>query len=541
MFNDFLKHRSGRVIALARAVLAAIFLFAIWVDPNQPLQAVTATYLVLAAYLALAVALAALTWNDWWFDAKLALPAHLVDIAAFGLLVLATDGYTSPFFVFFVFLILSAAIRWDWRQTALTAAAVILIFFAAGLVAGEVPGVNFDLQRFIIRSGNLVILSVILIWFGVNHGFYGPRAPADEVLGDISAGESPLETAVERAARLTGAAAALLLWRQAGSHAWTAVALSGDDVRTMALDRPPPPILPRPFLFDIRRDRALSRGRYRRMQFSRAKALLDPDTAGRFGINDGLALHIRTDAGDGMLLLGGIPNLCTDHVEFGDTLAAALSAHLQRHALLAAVEEGAVARARLSLARDLHDSIVQFLAAATFRTEAIKRSLALGERPERELQVLKELLLQEQQELRSAIGALRSNRISLPSLAGDLTVLCDRLARQWDISCTFSAEVPSITVPMRLHLDTHQLVREAVANAVRHAAAKSISVQLTAEDSDLRLDITNDGSGNERVKEGRPWSLRERVDEANGTLMLASRKTGTSVSITLPLTPEGRA
>ena len=63
-------------------------------------------------------------------------------------------------------------------------------------------------------------------------------------------------------------------------------------------------------------------------------------------------------------------------------------------------------------------------------------------------------------------------------------------------------------------------------------------IQLTVDDNDLRLDISNDGKGSERLKEGSPWSLRERVDEANGTLMLATRKAGTSVSITLPLNTE---
>jgi signal transduction histidine kinase len=61
---------------------------------------------------------------------------------------------------------------------------------------------------------------------------------------------------------------------------------------------------------------------------------------------------------------------------------------------------------------------------------------------------------------------------------------------------------------------------------------------LTVDDNDLRLDISNDGKASERLKEGSPWSLRERVDEANGTLMLASRKVGTIVSITLPLKTE---
>jgi signal transduction histidine kinase len=93
---------------------------------------------------------------------------------------------------------------------------------------------------------------------------------------------------------------------------------------------------------------------------------------------------------------------------------------------------------------------------------------------------------------------------------------------------------------MRLHLDAQQLIREAVANAVRHGRARSVTVQMAAEDSQLRLDISNDGTASERLKTGSPWSLRERVDEANGTLMLATRETGTSVSITLPLNGEPR-
>jgi signal transduction histidine kinase len=312
-------------------------------------------------------------------------------------------------------------------------------------------------------------------------------------------------------------------------------------VVTSALATPAFTVPRQPFLFDAKNDRAFARGEHRRMRFSKAAALIDAHTVERFGIDQGLAMPIRTDAGQGLLVLCSISGLCIDHVEFGAALAAAVAAHIQRHALLAAVEEGAGAKARLSLARDLHDSIVQFLAGATFRVEAIKRSLAAGGQPEREIQDLKELLLEEQQELRSAIGALRSDKIALPKLAADLRTLCERLARQWDIKCSFAADVGEGSVPMRLHLDTHQLVREAVANAVRHAKSKSIAVALSAEDQDLRLDIANDGAGAARLKEGAPWSLRERVDEADGTLMLSTRESGTNVSITLPLNPEIRA
>ncbi len=541
MFNDLLKHRSGRVVALARAVLVATFLFAIAVDPTRPSHAVATTYSMLVAYLAGAIAVALLTWNDWWLDAKLAMPTHVVDIVAFTLLVLVTDGYTSPFFVFFVFLILSAAIRWGWRETALTAIAVTLLYFGAGFIGGDSSGRAFDLQRFIIRASNLVILSAILIWFGVNQGFAGFRPSREDLIRDVPPDEPPLESAVETAVRLTGGKAAVLLWRRAGSHDTAAVSYRDGEVTSEGLADPPAmPVPLRSFLFDVPRNRALSRGPHRRMRFLDARRLMSPEIGRRFAIDSGLAVPIRTDAGEGTLVLGGIRSLCTDHIEFGETLSEAVASHIQRHALLAAVEDGAVSRARLSLARDLHDSVVQFLAGATFRIEAIRRSIRAGDQPDRELADLKELMLHEQQELRSAIGALRRERIPLPSLAADLRTLCGRLARQWDIECSFSAEVPDIAAPMRLHLDTHQLIREAVANAVRHAHASTVGVQLTADDGDLRLDISNDGSGSERLKEGSPWSLRERVDDANGTLMLATRDTGTSVSITLPLKTEPR-
>jgi signal transduction histidine kinase len=540
LFDDVLKHRSGRVIALARAVLAAVFLFAIWVDRSQPAQAVEVTYTVLVVYVIAAAAIAALTWQNWWLDARLAGPMQVIDIVVFTLLVLTSDGYTSPFFVFFVFLILSAAIRWGWRETALTAVPVTLLYVAAGVVAGSESGANFDLQRFIIRSGNLVVLSVVLIWFGVNHGFSGLRALSNTLLRDVSPGESPLESAIDGACAATGARKALLLWRGRGSRHWLAMARDGEGFTTRALAARSVDLSHGPFLFDIKRNRGLCRGAARGMHFSTADVLVDGKVAREQGIEEGLGVPIQTAAGEGLLLLGDIRGLCTDHIEFGETLGAAIAAHIQRHALLAAVEDGAIARARLSLARDLHDSIVQFLAGATFRIEAISRGLRAGDRPERELKDLKQLLLQEQQELRSAIGALKSDTIPLPKLAGDLNALCDRLAMQWDIQCLFSAEVPEASAPMRLHLDTHQLIREAVANAVRHARAKSVTVQLTADDGDLRLDICNDGGGSERLKEGTPWSLRERVDEANGTLMLATRETGTDVTITLPLRPENR-
>lgn len=541
MFEDVLKHRSGRVIALGRTLFAALFLFAIWADPTEPSQDAAVTYALLALYVAVAAGITVATWNDWWLDAKLAAPMHLLDILAFTLLVYATEGYTSPFFLFFVFIIISAAIRWGFQETALTVAAVVLLYLAAGFFVGLFSDrADFDLQRFIVRSAHLLILSAILIWFGVNQGFSGLDLPNEDFIPDSSLADSPFEAALGGAMQLTKATAGLLLWRKPMSRELTLMQIrDGDSNLTIVKPKTTRPELgERSFLFRIATDRALTRSPHRRMVFFRASKWLDPEIGSRFGIGQGLAIPIRSETGEGQVLLGGIDGLCIDHIELGDRIGNAVAAHLERYALLNAASDSATARARLALSRDLHDSIVQFLAGATFKVEALSRAARSGADIDDDLDELKQLMLEEQRELRTTIGSLRRNNIALPELAADIAALCERLARQWDIDCSVHAAVPDLVAPMRIHLDSHQLVREAVANAVRHAAAKAVSVSLATMEDKLVIEITNAGSMAMQVKAGSPWSLRERVDEANGSLMLATHDNMTTVTMTLPLKQE---
>lgn len=537
MFSDILKHRSGRVIALGRTLLALIFLIAIRIDPTQPAaQNADATYVVLATYAVLALGITFLIWDNWWLDAKLAAPAHFLDMAAFALLVYGTSGYTSPFFLFFVFLILCSAIRWGLQETALTAGAVTVLYLAAGYAYAAVNHSEFDLPRFIIRGGHLLILSAILTWFGVNHGFSGAEVIDGDFLSDPSIEESPLETALSGTMESTGAKSGVFLWRKPKSREVTILQIGpggsglrvSDQLRRRKFGETS-------FLFKLSGNRALRRTPQRRMKFFGASEQLDRDIAAEAGIDNGLAIPVRTDAGEGQMLLGRMDGLCTDHIDVGDRIAAAVANHIQRHALISAINEGAAARARLALSRDLHDGIVQFLAGATFKVEAMSRSVRAGGEVDRDLNDLKRLLLEEQRELRSSIGALRNNRVALGDLASSLSALCERLARQWDVECEFTADVPDLLVPMRLHLDSHQLVREAVANAVRHAHTSAIHVALGCEAGNLTLDVSNEGEVASGIGEGSPWSLRERVNEANGTLMLASREGRTMVSVSLPL------
>ena len=188
-----LHHSSGRVIALGRLIQAMLFLLALRLDPSQPTFAPQSTYAILAIYLFLAAAIAAATWNNWWLDARMAGPAHAIDILMFSMLVLLTAGYTSPFFTFFMFILLSAAIRWGWRATALSATLLTLLFLAAGFLVIR-SGAAFELQRFAVRTGHLVILSLLLIWFGASQRWIRVGRKDEELFPAPSLDESPVET-----------------------------------------------------------------------------------------------------------------------------------------------------------------------------------------------------------------------------------------------------------------------------------------------------------------------------------------------------------
>ena len=531
------KYQSGRVIATGRVMLAILFLLAVWLDRSEPQRAASETYALLFGYAAAAIAIAALTWRNWWLDARLAIPMHAMDMAVFTAIVFSTNGSTSPFFLFFVLPLLSAAIRWSWRETALTAASLVFLYLSAGLMVA--PRQSFELERFVIRAGHLFILSMLLIWFGIHQrltrGFFRP--------GDLEPGLREGENAFARALGLaldaSGAGGGALMVAPAGEEPCDAFVMRRDEQRTVTLAMPlVRGALHRAFLYDIGRNRSVGRVPQGRFQFAAASDFLNPDEARQLGCGEGLVAEVRTGTQHGWLVLWAVPDVSTDFIEFGGELGRAVGAILDREALVQAIETGAAARTRLSLARDVHDSIVQFLAGAAFRVEAIKRSAGATQLGA-DLDELKRLLVEEQGEIRGFLLALRRDReLELADALAELRALAKRLSQQWSVDCSVTADGEDGSIPIRLQLDLQQMLREAVANAVRHGGAKRIDVGVAVADDHLEMRVADNGSGFAKAK-GKsvtePWSLKERVERAHGSIRLVSEPGSTNILISLPL------
>ena len=534
------KFHSGRVISLGRVMLAITLFLIVMVGRSRPELTQTDPFLV--AYALGALVIAAATWKNWWLDARLATLTHGLDMAAFTAIAFSSTATSSPFILFFILPLLSAAVRWSWRETAVTAAVLIALFMIGGylLSGAEV----FDSQRFVLRAANLVILTLLLIWFGVHQRFARTFLRVEDFDSAIREGENPLAQSLGFAMRASQAAGGALIVGAVGEDACDGFVVQGDSGRNFSAER----ALVRRFqdggdialLFDVPAGRALTRQPGGRFHFLASLAALDLVEAQGLGLTKGLIAEVSTGTNHGWLVLWDVPDLSTDFLDFGRELAGAVGALLDRFALFDAMEAGAAVRVRLSLARDVHDSIVQFLAGSAIRIEAIKRAASSGAMVESDLDELKRLFVEEQGEIRGFVMALRQHRdLELAEAVAELRALAERLGQQWSVDCRVSADGDEVPIPIRLQLDLQQLLREAVANAVRHGGADRIDVGLSVANDQVELSVVDNGSGFANGKDGRvdaePWSLKERVERAHGSLKLRSVPGATNVLISLPL------
>ncbi|QNP45170.1 hypothetical protein H9L14_10960 [Sphingomonas sediminicola] len=284
------------MIAIGRYMLASLLLFALWFDASPAFTPLGGPFAVNSSYVIFALIILVITWNNWWLDARLAGPTHAVDILVFTTLVFSTQGFDSPYFTFFMFVLLSAAIRWGWRATALTAVLLVTLYLLAGMVVSE-QSTQGVLHDFVDRTGHLVILSLILIWFGVNQWRAGIYSRETSSFTDPSLDESPIETSLRAAMERLQAGVGILVWRDQGrADAEAFVARNG----TLSIIRLAGRTLQNagatPFLYDLVKDRTLARDEQRNLCPAPASKLLQQKSAAALKLSEGIAIPIRTGA-----------------------------------------------------------------------------------------------------------------------------------------------------------------------------------------------------------------------------------------------------
>ena len=198
---------------------------------------------------------------------------------------------------------------------------------------------------------------------------------------------------------------------------------------------------------------------------------------------------------------------------------------------------------RRRIARELHDSVSQALFSSVLHARAAQKALDEdgGERSERLRQMLRtidELTKRAQSEMRRFIfewgpegigdGLVPALRRHVSSIAADTTV-------------RMQVEGPSEPLPLERLIEAQLfgIVREALANVVRHAGAETASVLIDVAPSGVVLEVVDDGCGFERhaARAGHFGldSMRSRADEIGAQLHIISAPgRGTVVRVERP-------
>ena len=224
----------------------------------------------------------------------------------------------------------------------------------------------------------------------------------------------------------------------------------------------------------------------------------------------------------------------------GDLLAIAVErARLfDRSARLGAVEE------RNRLAREIHDTLAQGLAAAGLQLESAEAFLETGPDTERARAALSralDLTRFNLDEARRSVLDLRATPLEGRSLPEALEVLADRWEAETGIAARFAVVNRARPLPPRVEVALYRVCQEALTNVARHAGARSASVRLVATPEAVRLVVEDDGRGFDpsRVDGDRQGlvGMGERVEMLGGTLDVQSGPggTGTRIEATVPL------
>lgn len=176
-------------------------------------------------------------------------------------------------------------------------------------------------------------------------------------------------------------------------------------------------------------------------------------------------------------------------------LARRVARQHEEGAVLSRLASHAAQAERHSIAAELHDGVIQDLVAVGFGLGTVR---AVADRQGHEdiaaaAGQLNDIVRDDVRVLRGLIGSLAVGDLAAMPLA-DVVVQAALEAEQAGLAVT--RDVAAVEPVTRdVHTALCLVVREAVRNAVRHAAATSLTVRLAAEGDDLVLEVTDDGAG----------------------------------------------
>lgn len=204
-----------------------------------------------------------------------------------------------------------------------------------------------------------------------------------------------------------------------------------------------------------------------------------------------------------------------------------------------------LAEERAVIARELHDSLAQSLTYLKMQVARLSRLEVAGEQSAFHAEILNELstgLNSAYRQLRELLTTFRL-KLDTPDLASAVRQTTSEFAERLGAPVQLDYELPERILSPNEEIHILQVVREALANAVKHAQASEVKVCVDFLSPQVRVAILDNGvgfsSGEQPLEHYGMIIMRDRARTLGGRLTVNNREGG-GVKILLTFVPKSR-
>ena len=201
---------------------------------------------------------------------------------------------------------------------------------------------------------------------------------------------------------------------------------------------------------------------------------------------------------------------------------------------------------RRRMARDLHDDLSQRLPLISVELDM------LGQQPPAQREAIAGRMQEFSEEVKGMASEvhrlahqLHPAKLEQLGLAATVRGFCKELAAAHEMAISFESHDVPRSLPDDVALCLYRITQEALQNTIKHSGATGVKVELTANDHELHLAITDDGHGfDPEAIDARGSlgivSMRERARMVRGRITVQSRPgEGTRIEVRVPIPPQG--
>ena len=197
---------------------------------------------------------------------------------------------------------------------------------------------------------------------------------------------------------------------------------------------------------------------------------------------------------------------------------------------------------RMRISADLHDRLGSMLSTIKLMFSALGEKIDRAQEDNRtQLDKANHLIDHACDEVRRISHNLGSGMVASFGLVKSLEELCDSIQQTGKLHCTFSGHNMTESLPLAAEIEIYRIVQEALNNAIKHAKAKKIEVQISKIEQEVNVHVADNGVGFEVEEKLQSdgmglLSIQKRAEKIGGQLHIDSFEgRGTTLIIEIPI------